>query len=397
MAGISHWCSRRYIRTALKRHYWPALGIKLICGLLLGQLFFVHYQEGDTIRYYEQASELAKLDIAPFLLTITEGTVASQPVRAIYFVRLLAVIKWLTHADYWILSVYLSLFSFLGCIYLSHKLSQWKNELAAPACLAFLYYPSTVFWSSGLLKESLAFGALTFLLGTYFSWYQNRKLHVGNLMIIAVALVVIVSIKYYIGAALLPLLIYLALFHLSFWEKKNIRSIWQKTGLLTLILTVPAFIFLAWLSPNLNYSELWQVMQTNHQLYIRLAPEGALNILTWFDNKWDVAVNIPYLWFSGIFRPLIGEDMTFPALLSSLENSFFLIGTIFSTWLTIKNKTQWSAELLAIIIYVSGLSIFLSYSAPNFGTLARFKIYYMPFVVMLVLYQLRAIKILMKH
>ncbi|MEP1790582.1 hypothetical protein [Reichenbachiella sp.] len=345
---------------------------------------------------FNQASELANQDLASLLKSVTERTVANQPVRAIYFVRILAIIKWLTHADYWMLSAYFSLFSFLGCAYLADKIARWKSELAYPAHIAFLYYPSIVFWSSGLLKESLAFGALTFLVGTYFSRYQSRKLHAGNIFIAAVALLIIVFIKYYIAAALIPLLIYLALYHMSFWSKTGVSGIWKKTGLLMVVLALPILLFLSWLSPNLSYGELWRVMQASHYEYIRLVPDGALHTLTWFGSNLDTVVNLPYLGFSGIFRPLIGEDMTFPAVLSSLENSVLLVAAVISFSLFFKVRRQFSPELLAVIIYISGLSIFLSYSAPNFGTLARFKIYYVPFVIMLVVYQLKSTKILSK-
>lgn len=392
--GISMLCFRAYIQSPLKIHYWPALGFKIICGILLGMLFHFHYRGGDTLLYYERADDLARLGTAEFLSAISEATSPSDPVRAIYFIRLVAVIRWLTGADYWLLSVYFSLFSFLGAIYLSAKLVIWKNELLLPACVAFLYFPSAILWSSGLLKESLVFGAMAFLLGTYFSWHKHKRLDAEQVVTVIISTTVLTILKYYIAAVLIPALIYLIIYHLPFWEKRRIFGFWPKTCRSALVLLLPTLVFFALLSPNLNYDALWPVMQLNHMQYIRLAPDGAIYTLVWFDNWLDVFINIPYLWFTGIFRPLLGEDFSFPALLSSLENTILFIGFLISIYGLKRKRISFSPELLALLIYVGVLSIFLSYSAPNFGTLARFKIYYMPFVLLMLTYQVKSINIL---
>jgi len=397
LVAISCWSYGRYKSSPLKKYFWPALLFKISCGVLLGQLFYIYYEGGDTIRYYTEAVSLSNLEFSSFYSAISEGTLSSQPVRAIYFVRFVAVIKFLTHADYWLLSAYFSLFSFLGAFYFSSKLMQWKEGLKTPVILSFLFFPSLVFWSSGLLKDSLAFGSLTFLLGTYFSWYQNRKLHLGNVLICLVAFVIIVSFKYYIAAVLIPLLFYLTLYYLPIWEKWGITVLWKKTGLLVASLTIPMLVFFVWLSPNLSYQRLWQIMQQNHDAYIRLAPEGAVYTLDWFGNSLDVLVNLSYLWFSGLFRPLIGEGFHFPVILSSLENGFLLAGSVISTVHFFRHNVKWTAELLATLVYISILSIFLSYATPNFGTLARYKIYYAPFFVMLITYQLQSLPIFRKN
>lgn len=368
--------------------------LKVVCGFILGLLFFKYYQLGDTITYYNKAVILSQLDSRQFFEVVTAPTISSQPVRAIYFVRLVAVVKWLTGADYWLLSAYFSLFSFLGSIYLVDKLIRWKEGLMLPALIAFLYFPSVIFWSSGLLKESLVFGALTFMLGNYVSWYSNKRFHIGNFVLSLLAFIIIVSLKYYIGAVLMPILLFLTFYHHSFWARKGISNPWIKTGVLMLMLTVPVSIFFSWLSPNLDYSELWRVMQTNHNKYIELAPDGALYTLNWFGGVADLIVNIPYLIFSGIFRPMIWEDLTFPAICSGIENTALLISAGYSIVSFIKNKSRWTVEMLALVCYVSILTVFLAYATPNFGTLARFKIYFVPFILLLVASQLGHSKLL---
>lgn len=397
IASICYLCYRRYRHGSLARHFWTALLLKIIFGLLLGILFTEFYEGGDTITYYRIADRISQLDASQFIAEITKPTVSSQAVRAIYFVRLVAVIKWITGANYWIMSVYFSLFSFLGSIYLVDKLANWKKELLLPAVIAFLYFPSVVFWSSGLLKESLVFGALNFMLGAYISWYSHKRFHVGNFLLSALAFLIIVSFKYYIGAVLMPILLYLTIYRHPFWERKQLTNPWIKNALLTLILAIPVTLFLSWLSPNLDYSELWRVMKTNHDKYLELAPDGALYTLNWFGGGADLIINIPYLLFSGTFRPMLWEDLTFPAICAGLENAVILAGCIYAIYLFVGNQRRWSAEMLALIVYVSVLAVFLGYAAPNFGTLARFKIYYMPFVLLLISYPISNSKLFGKN
>ncbi|UXX80709.1 hypothetical protein N7E81_06305 [Reichenbachiella carrageenanivorans] len=397
LIGFSYWHFLSYDQSPIRSHFWPAWLFKICSGLFLGGLFYGYYQSGDTIHFYEQASRLAQLDPVAFFEAITQGTVPSQSVRAIYFVRIVAVVKWLTHADYWLLSVYFSFASFCGATLLVDQLVRWRADLKIPAIVAFLYFPSIVFWSSGLLKESLAFAAVSVLIGCFLAWQQTKKFSFGSFLLSVLALAIIVWIKYYVAAVLIPLLIYLVLYHIPFGKKWIEFSLWQRTGILTLALVLPVLGFLQWLSPNLSMSRLWLVMQENHEAYIQLAPHGAVYTLSWFDNGWDLFVNMPYLWFSGLFRPVLGEDFSFPAVLASLENLALLIGAVLALLMVAKKKKMpWTAERLATVIYVTVLAIFLSYSAPNLGTLARFKIYYAPFVVLWIVYQLQSFKLFRK-
>ncbi len=381
----------------LRNYYLPALLFKLGCGIVMGLLFQSYYEGGDTFKFYQEASVLTRLKFPAFIQAITHEVSWSDPMRAIYFVRMIALVKYITQADYWLLSAYFSLFSFLGCFYFSDKLVEWNNEFKFPVILGFLYFPSVVFWSSGLLKESLAFAALTFTLGSYVRWRQLGRLSIGNILIGGVSLIFLVSIKYYIAAVLLPLLLFLTIYHLPFWKQLDGIRTWKRSALIVAVMILPTLLFFNWLNPNLTYQRFWHILIESHETFLSLSPDGGLFLLSWFDNWMDTLVNIPYLWFSGIYRPLFGENLNFPTIFSEIENLILLIGSIAAVVYFAKNKMFFNAEILAILIYVSSLSIFLSFSAPNFGTLARFKVYYAPFVLMFVVYQLQSLHVFRKN
>lgn len=362
----------------------------------MGVLFQEYYGGGDTIRFYEEATEIVSLDWEMFLQALTHEISWTEQIRAIYFVRIVAVMKFLTGADYWILSVYFSMFSFLGCFYFSDQLSQWNEKLKMPAVFGFLYFPSIVFWSSGLLKESLAFGALSIILGCYVYWFKLRSFSIRVVLLATLGLIILVSLKYYIAAVLFPLLMYIFLYHQPLWNRHEL-GFWTRTCIIAGLLIIPAIFFFSWLSPNLSYERFWQILIENHQSYLNLTPSGSVQLLHWFDNELNVIMNIPYLWFSGIFRPFLGEHLSFPAVFSGVENLALLIGTISAIIQWYKEQKKCSVEVVALLLYVSTLSVFLSFAAPNFGTLARFKIYYAPFVLMFIVYQLQSLSFFKKN
>ena len=389
--GISYWYFKSYSSSAISKYYWPALFMKLICGILLGMLFTLFYQHGDTLLYYERAKSMLQLETPRLINTFTSPFVPSQQVRALYFVRLIVLLKLMTQADFWLLSLYFSLFSFAGSYYFVFHLQDWQPKLKKPAIYAFLFFPSIVFWSSGMLKEGVVFGAICLILGVYCQWRHHKVVTLKMALLGIFGIGILVLFKYYIAAVILPLLLFLILFHQDFLDQWGINGLWKKTGVLVITLFVPVLIFLNWLSPNLNLVNLWEVVMKNHMLYLEMSDGGTIPTIRWFDNFLDVLINVPYYILSGMFRPLPGEDFSFPAILSALENFLILL----AAFMTIRRtrRFKWTADALAILIYVVVLALFLSFSAPNFGTLARYKVYYMPFVLLLILYSLGEIKI----
>ena len=380
----------RYVDSAIGDYFFIALLFKIGSGFALGFLFYYHYGVGDTISFFETAKGMATLEVGEFFNVLTNPTVSSQPVRAIYFVRGVAVLVWLTHADYWLVSIYFSVISFLGAFYLTYQLSRWSPKLTRPVLVSFLFFPSIVFWSSGLLKESVVFVCMTYLLGMYFSYVRKSRLNKIHFLLGALALFVLIVIKYYIAAVFLPLIGYLVLYHIMI-DRLSVRwSIWQYSIVIFIVMLVPSLLFLNWLSPNLTYEHLWRVVSENHAIFLKLKPKDSIHSLVWFDNRLDVVINVFHYLISGIYRPFIWENLSFPSLIAGLENLGLLGITIYAL-IRIK-RVEVTAELLAVVIYVVILGLFLSYSAPTFGTLARYKVYYMPFFLLLVLSGLDSIK-----
>lgn len=374
---------RSFRNSPIKKYFFWALSFKIICGILLGLLFTQYYQHGDTTQYYDSAQLIAQQSWIEFWESITSGTIPSQPVRAIYFTRIIAILIKLTQADYWLLTTYFSILSFMGSFFLANQLTFWKSKLRLPAVLAFLFFPSIAFWSSGLLKESVAFGCLAYLVGVYIRFKRSASPKPLSVIVGTCALFFLVILKYYVAAPLIPLLLYLVIYHASEKYLKWKASLFQKSALIGLILLLPSYLFFSWISYNLNFDRFWMIIQESHDLFIQVSDDQVIIPIQGFGLTIDVLLNFPYYLFSALYRPFIGEFWNFPIILSSVENFILLIMTVYALVKLNFKKLVLTPELIACSMYVLTLCLFLGYSTPNFGTLARYKVYYLPFFILL--------------
>jgi hypothetical protein len=93
---------------------------------------------------------------------------------------------------------------------------------------------------------------------------------------------------------------------------------------------------------------------------------------------------MPAALFSGLFRPFVVEADTALQFLVSFEN--LLLVVLFTSALTNMRKLIGSKHrilLFSIIVYTVLLCTFLALSAPNFGTLSRYRVGFLPIFLLL--------------
>ena len=105
-----------------------------------------------------------------------------------------------------------------------------------------------------------------------------------------------------------------------------------------------------------------------------------MNLLHLVSSKLRLAI------FSGLYRPFFTEATTVLQFLSAAENFLLLIMTA-TALMRIKNIVKGKHRLLifSLIIYIIVLCIFLALSTPNFGTLSRYRVGFLPFFVFLLI------------
>ncbi len=400
---LSWFCWHKTAKSPLRRFFWPALLLKLIAGIGLGLLYLYYYPyRGDTFAYFNDAvrlNQLAYQHPLSYLQSLYDRTsvpaqVASQLTtysqqRAFFFTRILSPICLFAGSNYWISSLYLSWFSFWGMWQLAQTLSWLFPAYSGAIAVAWLFFPSIVWWSSGILKESFTMGimymGIHYLLSAYFGVHSNKK-PVRILLIagfIIISIVVVWWLKFYY--------LFWAPCFLAFVLADQLSRRLSWTAPISLIAVATVTILLLTLTPllkpGLTLELTLQSIVANYEGTIRNSlPANAIKLNDLKPTADRFALNLPMVLFSGLYRPLPWEGNHLLQYWVGFENFFLLLLTL-PAGLSIWWVRGSSVRLLLIVTaaYILTMALLLAFTSPNFGTLSRYKVGYQPMLVNLLL------------
>ncbi len=390
LAASGFWLSRK---SALRPWYWPALGLKLAAGVAVGLLYSAYYGHGDSWAMFAEAGKLkqaAFVSLGNFIRIYFDGAYnlipgyayTFQP-RAALMTKLLAPLNLITGENYWLTSAYLSLFAFAGLWFFANTLYK-AGQMKWLAVIPALFFPSIVFWSSGVLKESLAIGALAAVFAVVIRVYFSGKVGKINLLVCMPALLLVVYLKYYLAAVLVVAV--LALFIAR--AVLPAKAAWH-LELITIIAVFVALAGVASLShPNFWPSRFLQVLAGNYYQYVQNSPAG--NVVVFGNLEPTVSSFLrhsPRALVTGLFGPLWLPGINTLKLFSLAESWLLLLAFIYAV-LNFQLPAGRNGRLLlwACLLLVVTAAVFITFAAPNYGTLARYRIGYSLVFVSLISY-----------
>jgi hypothetical protein len=377
------WLSR--LKSELSPLFWPMLAYKLICSITLGLMYWQYYQAGDTISYHEEAIRFTGLfhqDPQSFLkalagtydTTFEQTLIFSNQPRALFFTRIISVFYLLTGNNYWITSLYVGLFAFTGAYMLSTQLTRRNPEFKWPSVLAFMGLPSVVFWSSGVLKESLVMGMMWILL--YLSLNPWKKRMLLKVMAFLIFSVLLWKLKYFYALLYIPIVLLLTIeYGLSDQLKSSKRWIGY-------ILPFILFFLLTLFHPNLNLNRFWHMVVKNHTYYLGRGLE-TIDFVGINESVFSLIPNIPAALFLGWFGPFLDFRNLLYAMIS-LENLVLVVLFATVSWGKL-NFHHHKYLVIALGLFVLIETLFVTISTPVYGTLVRYRIAYQCFLIWLIL------------
>ncbi|MGJ3234975.1 hypothetical protein [Marivirga sp.] len=377
--------------------------LKISCGILIGYLYWSYYGgTGDTIYFYEQAQALFQyfqtdrisfsewIGFSPVSLSYAEFS-AQNELRTFFFVRLVSFLYAFTQGNYFTMSIYLSSFSALATWAFAYQLVKFCNAYKFIIYIALLFIPSITFWSSGLLKESLMTMAI-YALGYFILKWQTDYKKWGYLFPVMLSLFILWELKYYVPITLLPILILTLLF-----SRQGFLPTLQfsKKLILYLVFLIVGGLALAFIHPVFSSGRFFELIRISHDVIAINSTEAIIQFQNTESNILFFIQNLPLAWFTGIFRPFFWESFNAFSLLWTIEKGIFTVLIIYAVSLSIKlkftpNEKWWG---IAIIVYASVLSSIITLATPNFGTLVRYEVAYMPFLWLMVLWVLNKYKL----
>lgn len=414
--------AKKYKDERIKMLYFRAFYFKLICVLAFTLLTEFYFKGGDTGLFY-QATKNLRAAIADnpnnFWVALESQKLTYKSPLFDYFYydnyefdltynymfasanffpgKLALIPSFIFGNSYICINMIFGFFALGGAIRLFKTFyyyypKQWK-EIA----FACLFLPSVCYWSSGLLKDPICFGAVGYITYAFLNIFvKKKKILVSLALIIACGLLVYFIKVYILLVLVLSLLIWQFAEFNKLIENKTLQRIFAgMTFAGSLLIGLLLLNYLTSTEAGQQYQLDKIAGNAEHQREMF----AVINQQTGgTDSHFEINTSNPVLMvFGGItatfYRPFIWEVNSPIMLLSVLESSIFLFITLFFlSKKGVKNFFRLSfsePRILMCFIFAFVFAVAVGISSANFGALSRYKIPCMPFylIMMILLYQ----------
>ena len=362
-----------------------------------------YYGGGDTLNYYRDCSILfdaftndpilpVKIIFLPSLnysydtQVYLSNMIFDRDPASFWVVRIIGPINLLGLNSFWITTVLVSTMSFFMIWSFYFALIKLYPRAYKKLAIAVLFMPSLFFWGSGIMKDTLTFSFLAFILKTLIDTHRGTY-KTKNICFSLLFFYATLSIKAYVAACLIPALaIYYIIRFKSVIPNPTIRSL--VTPFFLAITAGVSIFILNYFSEYLGkysldkFEETVEVYGWWHERVVNYYQDGdgsyytlgyeAGNGITGLILKFPLAVNV------SLFRPYLWEIKNIVMLMTALESFFVLIVTIqvIRRRGLIKVLSQlFTTPLISFCITYALLFLFaVGLASNNFGALARYKI-----------------------
>lgn len=395
-----------YSDPLLKKYHKQGFWVKVI-GCIAFTIFNAYISPGDsTGLYHREGVNIYRMilnDFSNIDLLFSEGkdfdeTLLKDPGNAGYFKsannflisKMVAAFSFLTFGKYMVINLVFALIAFTGAWKLFLFFYEQYPKLHKQFAIAILFLPTFVFWSSGILKDSICVASIGWITyGLYEIFYRKKKI-IKNSLIVMVFSYLLIILKVYILISYVP-------FFILFIILKNVQTV---NNLALKYLLAPALILgsMYGFTKALNSygdelgqfaaKDITKSIKRYNKAYENQANSGSANsnfsLGVEFDGSMTgLAKLAPIAVSTTFFRPFLWESHKPSTLLSSLEALLLLLYTlyiIFKAGLLKFFKLVTSDPLIMYCFLFSCVfALFVGASTLNFGSLVRYKIPCMPF------------------
>ncbi|MGI8893342.1 MAG: hypothetical protein ACR2GN_07755 [Bacteroidia bacterium] len=290
-------------------------------------------------------------------------------------IRLNAFFRLFSFGFYHVHSVFMVFLSFIGLTGIFKIFNRIKPGRASEFILACFLLPSILFWTSGVLKDSLLISALGL---TLFSLYKLlQKYQHKYLLLLVISMLILLFIKLYIIIAILPGMIAWLWSHITGYKK-----VWLKFAIAYLIyFTVGLNIH--YVFPD--YDVVYLIYLKQHNFLNLAADVGAGSVIDIYKlepNFQSLLISAPEAFKNTLFRPYFFESFSPLILLAGIENLLLIIILIFYLFhFTIILNDHQKPLLWFSIFFVIILFVLIGLVTPVMGAMVRYKAPALPFLI----------------
>ncbi len=390
------------------RYYVWGLFAKVAGAVALGLIYTLYYKGGgDTTAYYISAEIMVNLlfeNPTAFLRILageTGGELHSfftpQTGYPMYWgkyssfavARAATPFAFLGFQNYFTATILFAWFFYGGTWKLYLLATRIYPNYAKSFALGILFFPSVLFWGSGISKDAIALaGTGWFLYAMYFVFVERKNLF-KNILILVFSIFLIVSVKAYIIVALVPGgFIWLAWSYLKRIPNAVLRFV--ATPITAAAFLGLGLLLLSFFSPLLGeYGSLDSIIRKaiiTYEDHTRALEYGEnfYSLGTFDGTRWNFFSKAPAAVIAGLFRPFLWEVRNPVMLLAAIENTVFIIVVLVIIWRTGFVKSVQIAFDEPLVVFSLSFAIAFAFAVgiatANFGALVRLKIPLLPFL-----------------
>ncbi len=389
------------------KYFQNGLFVRIGASIVFSFIYLVYYQGGDTLYYFSGAGNIVKLfqkDIGAAIQVLFGDN--SPEMRSLfdwqtghptYFndynsfsvCRFMAPFWALGFGSYWATTVLMNALLYIPIWNFYRMLCSLYPQNAKHMAYGLLFFPSLVFWGSGILKDVWCLSAVLMLYRLYWLIMIKKRITYKNILKVLFWIMILTSIR--------PFMFYTVAVTIIAWYTYNIaRSIKNK---IMRMLFFPMILGLMMGLGLLVISQMGSVAEGKYATVDSMLEQAViiqddLSRAAYGENSFDIGdfdasigsmlYKAPQAIIAGIFRPFIWEARSLLMIFSGLESTYFIVffliliyrAGIIGFFRIIYNDPFLISSFLFAIIF----AFFVGLTTANFGALVRYKIVLLPFI-----------------
>jgi len=253
----------------------------------------------------------------------------------------------------------------------------------------FLFFPSFVFWSSGIMKDTICVAAIAELVYVFYHGFIRRERKLRYLFSALVCMYLLFVIKPYLLLALVPGF----LFWGPFTWLRSLKSPLLRFLFFPFIILISGAGIYLFFRQGLESSSLGSTDEALR--YASVVQQDLIRADQYGENFIDIGAfdptfsgvlsKVPIAVSVGLFMPFLWQARNPVMFMSGLENTFLLLMTLYFLFRTriygIFVYTFANPVLLFCITFSLATAFIVGLTTANFGALVRYKIPLLPFFI----------------
>lgn len=389
------------------KYFLWGLSAKIIGGIAFALVYVYYYGGGDTIYYFTGGRTLTQIlfdspstylklmfatseDVTNNYSWVKDQIVFAKAQEEWFMVKIMSVINLFTFNKYLISTILTSLLSFYGGWKMMQGFIFFFPREHKISFISVFLVPTVIFWGGGILKDTVTFAFLCFLLYHAIKLFFKYEISLKSILYIALSSYVILTLKGYILFSFIPPMFFAWYIYNQNRIKSKFFRILLTPFLIVIALGASTFLIQTITSQSKKYNveglesrlkgfHSWHTTQGGSTYNLGEMDYTPMGVI----KKLPAALNVTF------FRPYLWEARNIVNILGSLESLLFFIlfVSIFIRYRLKWIKQSFSNPLLAMaIIYCIIFGFAVGFTSYNFGALARYKIPCLPFFAFLLLY-----------